>query len=274
MPKPKPNSNSTSLRRMGASLGLACATALLLASSLPARAQAPDSASPAASAIDPAVLQRLKDVGAYLRTLKAFTVSAEATTDEILGTGQKIQFASKVDYSVGGAHLMRVSVRSDRRQRDYYFDGKTLTQVAPRAGYYASVPLQGTIGQMLTAVAERYEIEVPLADLFLWGTPAAGLEELSAATLIGPAKIGGLEAEHFALRQAGVDWQVWVQKGAQPLPLKMVITTTDEAAQPQYAATLRWDLKARPAAKDFSFVPGKGMSRIELKPASTASTTP
>lgn len=219
---------------------------------------------------DPAVLKRLAQVGSFLRAQKHFTVRAEASTDEVLESGQKLQFSSTVEYQVGGPDKLRASVRSDRRQRDFYFDGKTLTQVAPRAGYYASVPLAGTIGEAMTTVAERYQIEMPLADLFLWGTPKDGLDDVTSALLVGPARIGGVDADHFALRQPGVDWQVWVERGARALPLKLVITTTDETAQPQYAATLKWDLKASPAMSTFTYVPPKTVHRIELKPVAAA----
>jgi hypothetical protein len=122
----------------------------------------------------------------------------------------------------------------------------------------------------MATVAERYQIEMPLADLFLWGTPKDGLDDVTSALLVGPARIGGVAADHFALRQPGVDWQVWVERGARALPLKLVITTTDEAAQPQYAATLKWDLKASPPMSAFTYSPSKGVHRIELKPVAAA----
>jgi hypothetical protein len=219
---------------------------------------------------DAAVMKRLAEVGAFLRAQKHFAVKADATTDEVLLSGQKLQFASTVEYQVSSPDKLRASLRSDRKQRDYYFDGKTLTQVAPRNGYYASVPLPGTIGDALTEVAQRYDVEIPLADLFLWGTPKGGLDDVSSALLVGPARIGDVNADHFALRQPGVDWQVWVERGARALPLKVVITTTDNPAQPQYAATLKWDLKANPAASAFTYVPAKDAHRIELKPVAAA----
>ena len=37
--------------------------------------------------------------------------------------------------------------------------------------------------------------------------------------------IGGFECDHLAFRNPRVDWQIWVQKGDEPLPLKYVITT-------------------------------------------------
>jgi hypothetical protein len=249
-------------------LSLAVALPLLASPLAQAQAGAPVTAeaSTAAATQDAAVLARLAEVGATLRALKHFAVRADALTDEVLLSGQKLQFASTVEYQFASPDKLRASVRSDRRQRDFYFDGKTLAQVAPRAGYYASVPLAGTVGEAMTAVAERYDIEMPLADLFLWGTPRSGLEDLTSALFVGPARIGGVDADHFALRQPGVDWQVWVERGARALPLKVVITTTDEPAQPQFAATLKWDLKTRPAASAFTYIPTKGVHRIELKP--------
>jgi hypothetical protein len=253
-------------------LSLAAALSLLASSLAMAQAGAPVTAetSTAAATKDAAVLKRLAEVGATLRALKHFAVKADALTDEVLLSGQKLQFASSVEYQFAGPDKLRASVRSDRRQRDYYFDGKTFTQVALRAGYYASVPLAGTLGEAMTVVAQRYDIEIPLADLFLWGTPRSGLEDVTSALLVGPARIGGVDCDHFALRQPGVDWQVWVERGPRALPLKWVITTTDEPAQPQYAATLKWDLKATPAASSFTYVPAKGVHRIELKPVAAA----
>jgi hypothetical protein len=253
---------------------LACSALVPLVAGSFAQAQtavpAAEATTASASSRDAAVLERLAEVGRTLRSLKHFTVKADAVTDEVLQSGQKLQFASTLEYRVIAPDRLNARVRTDRRHRDFYFDGKTLTLAAPRVGYYASVPLPGILSEAMTHVAERYGIEMPLADLFLWGTPAGGLDDVTAAIQVGPAQINGVSADHFALRQPGVDWQVWVQRGARALPLKVVITTTDEPALPQYAATLKWTLDTPPAASSFSFVPAKGMNRIELKSVAAA----
>ena len=249
------------------------ATLPLVASQL-ALAQATVQVNAAASAAtdtkDTAVLERLAEVGRYLRTQKSFAVKADALTDEVFESGQKLQFASTVDYVVSAPDKLRAKLRSDRRHRDFYFDGQTLTQVAPRVGYYASVSMPGSLTENMARLAERYEIEMPLADLFLWGTPAGGLNDVTAAMWVGPAQINGVDVDHFALRQPGVDWQIWVERGARALPLKRVITTADEPAQPQYAATLKWKFGTPAAASTFTYMPAKGRNRIELKSVATA----
>ena len=87
---------------------------------------------------------------------------------------------------------------------------------------------------------------------------------------MGPAKIGGVECDHYAYRQANVDWQVWIAKGKSPLPCKLVVTTTDEPSQPQYTATLKWDVASAIPASTFAFAPPAGAKKIELAPLSAA----
>ena len=219
-----------------------------------------------AEARDPAVLARLTQMGDYLRSLKSFTVSAQTAKDEVLESGQKVQFGGTVEYRYAAPDKLRASFRTDRKWREFYFDGRTLTQVAPRMGYYASVAISGKVGELMTDLAQRYDIDMPLADLFYWGTAASGVDDITAASLIGPARIDGVETEHFALRQPGVDWQIWIERGARPLPRKLVITTTDQPEQPQYSATLSWNPTDKTPAAAFTYAPPKGAHRIELTP--------
>src|SRR5213596_1309623 len=48
-------------------------------------------AQPTANAVDPASIQALQDMGAFLQTLKRFQVSTELTGERVLADGQKLQ---------------------------------------------------------------------------------------------------------------------------------------------------------------------------------------
>lgn len=61
-----------------------------------------------------------------------------------------------------------------------------------------------------------------------------------------------------------MDWQLWIEEGARPLPCKMVITNKDDPAMPQYTAVLHWDTQATPAAADLAFAPPPDAQRITL----------
>ena len=75
-----------------------------------------------------------------------------------------------------------------------------------------------------------------------------------------------------AFRQALIDWQLWVTKGPQALPVKIVITTRYEVGDPQYQAVLHWDTGARIDAKSFTFVPPSGSTKIPYHGEAAATT--
>jgi hypothetical protein len=252
----------------GRARALAVAGTLLALGGLGSAASAQQpAAAPAAPVINPGAVEALKTMGAYLRTLKSFTVHADATVDEVLESGQKVQFANTVAVRARMPDRLRMDLKSDIKQRELYYNGKTVTQYAPRLKYYASVAAPGTVRETLSVATSRYDLNVPLADLFFWGTDQAGIEDIKSAIYIGPSQVGGLECDHYAYRQEGTDWQLWIRSGKTPLPCKLVVTTLDLPAQPQYTATLRWDLKTPVDDKAFTFAPPKGAKKIEIVPA-------
>ncbi len=257
------------MRRVPLYLALGAVVAL----SMPAQAKKPAPAAttagtPAASSttatVDPKAVTALNAMGSYLRGLKQFSVHADTTLDMVMDDGQKLEFPGTVDYRVRAPNGLRIDVKSDRKEREMYYDGKTLTVYAPRMKYYASVEAPPTIRDLLTKANDQYGIELPLADLFLWGTDADQAKALKSAVFVGPARIGGTVTEQYAFRQDGVDWQVWIESGAKPLPRRLVITTTDDPALPQYGATLTWNTAAQFKDSNFTYTPSKDAQRIKL----------
>ncbi len=244
-------------------LCLALAAPLAMAAA-PPNTDPPAAASAAAPAVDPAAVAALENMGKYLRTLKDFTVHADTTIELVMEDGQKLQFPGAVDYKVRAPDRLQLDLHSDRKERQMFYDGKSLTVYGPKAQYYATVDAPPTIRELLGTVEQRYGIEMPLADLFLWGTDQAPTSALTSATLVGPARINGTVTDQYAFRQDGADWQVWIEQGPKPLPRRLVITTTDDPAQPQYASTLTWNTAAGLKDSAFTFTPPKDSHRIQM----------
>ena len=73
-----------------------------------------------------------------------------------------------------------------------------------------------------------------------------------------------MSCDHLAFRTDAVDWQIWVRKGDQPLPLKYVITTKWVTGAPQYALRLsNWNVAPEVDAKLFSFAPPADAKKLE-----------
>lgn len=248
----------------------ASASLVLLAAALPAQVAVPDTAQ-----VDTQAVNALRRMGAHLRTLPRFRMHADATRDEVTPGGQKVQLGGTFDYWVRAPNGLRVDVKSDRKHRSFYYDGDSLTVYAPRMQYYAKVAAPPTIGAMLDSVSRAFGLQFPVADVFRWGTESDGVKDLTAAWYVGPALIDSVDTDHYAFRQPGTDWQIWIQRGDRPLLKKVVITTTSEPSQPQYVAVLDWDLTAGVDDSMFAFTPPSGASRIRMTPVEdVVATTP
>ncbi|HEY2379287.1 MAG TPA: DUF2092 domain-containing protein [Gemmatimonadaceae bacterium] len=252
-----PCTNAISRYASQAAMVAACLT--LAASKSTAQA-----ASNSKSAVDTGTVKALRKMGAYLRGLQHFGVSGQTMRDLVLNDGQKVEIEGTLNYVVRAPDRFRGQINTDRKQRQIIYDGKTLTVYAPRMHYYATVPAPSTISATIDTARVRYGIDFPIADLFLWGTPRDGVKDLTSAQYIGPSHVGGNETDQYALRQRGVDWQLWIARGAMPVPVKLVITTTSEPSEPRYAATLEWDLSPAVGDAVFAFVPPRDASRITL----------
>jgi hypothetical protein len=251
----------------------ACLAADQAAAPAQAPAQAPAPA-PAQAAIDPDAMAALDRMGAYLRTLTAFEVQARTATENVMDDGFKLQFDGVALIKARRPDRLQVDVSNSRRQRQIFYDGKSVTVYGPRMKYYATVPAPPTLRETIEVLAKKYGIETPLADLFYWGTDESGAADIKVAHYIGPAVIDGKPVDQYVFRQEGADWQLWIQQGAQPLPLKMAITSTAQPAQPTYSVGLRWNLSPRLQETAFVFKPPPGAMKIVMqtadgKPAST-----
>lgn len=221
---------------------------------------------------DASAMAALDRMGNALRALKKFSLTSDTSRDIVLGDGQKITLDGQVTYRVQQPDRMFVETRSDRRLRQLFYDGNSLTIFAPKLKYYASVDrVNKTLAELAVTAATDYGISFPLTDLFFWGTEYVSRDVLTSAIYVGPGSVDGERVEHYAFRQPGVDWQIWLSE-ASDLPRKIVITSLEDPAMPQYQARLQWDLQAPIDARSFIFAPSEGVARIQL--VSSASVEP
>ncbi|CAG4894875.1 DUF2092 domain-containing protein [Paraburkholderia saeva] len=231
-----------------------------------AQTQPANTAQPAASAVDQGSIQALKTMGTYLQTLKRFRVSNELSAERVLTDGQKLQHTAMAEMNVARPDKLQVLMRSPRSTRELFYNGKTVTLYQPAQKYYSSVEYTGTIASLIESLRAKYGLELPLADLFLWGTDAAPLDKIESAMNAGQDFIGNDLCDHYAFRQGDIDWQIWISAGDKPLPRKIVITNRSDDARPQSVSLLQWDLKPAMPDSVFTFAPPKGSTKIEIVP--------
>ncbi len=244
--------------------------ALGLLAGAPALGQAPAAApaAPAAETLDPDAMAALARMGAFLRGLPRFEVRSDAATETVFASGQKLQGLVTTRYLVRAPDRLRVDVDTGKSHRAFYYDGSSVTVAALKAGMWTRFPATGTVAELVGRAADDFGIELPLADLFTLGTedapkPVSGFR-------VGDSAVDGRPAGHYAFRQPGVDFQIWIAEGAAPLPLRLVIVNTTNPAQPAFTARLTWDLAPDVADAQFRFTPRPGDELVDFGTAALA----
>ncbi|MBK6865890.1 MAG: DUF2092 domain-containing protein [Ideonella sp.] len=249
----------------------AAVLALSLAAPLAgAQTAAAPAAAPAANAVDPASIQALKDMGAFLQSLNRFRVATTLSGERVLTDGQKLQHMASATLDAERPNKLRAHLWSARSDRELFYDGKTFTMYMPAQKYYSSVEFADSHAGLVSRLEQRFGVEIPLADLFTWGTPAAPVDKIESAMNAGQDLIGGEVCDHYAFRQGNYDWQIWIAAGAKPLPRRLVIVNRGDEARPQSVSTLDWNLQPAFSEASFRFTPPKGATRIEIVPLKTA----
>ena len=210
-------------------------------------------------------MEALNKMGAYLRSLKAFQVDSEVTNDDVLDGGEIITDIRTNTLLSVSPNLLRAELKSDDKDVFLFYDGKNFTVYGKLLNYYATVPAPATTAQLVDKVYNDYGIEIPLVDLFKWGTDQSTIKRITSAMDVGPSTVQGITCEHYAYRQEGLDWQIWIQLGAYPLPRKFVIRTLTDDARPQHTSNLVWNLAPSYNEAAFAFDPPAGALRITLK---------
>jgi len=260
------------MKRTTVALGvvaLALAFPIALAQTPPPAGAPGAQAAPAGNLVDAASIQALKDMGAHLQSLKRFRVSTELTGERVLADGQKLSHTATADLDVERPNKLRAVMNSARSHRELFYDGKTVTLYTPAQKYYSTVDFSDNLGKLIETLEQRYNVQLPLQDLFLWGTPAAPVDKIESAMNAGQDFIDDDLCDHYAFRQGKIDWQIWITTGSKPLPRKVVITNRADEARPQSVSLIDWNLK--PTFKDavFKFTPPKGATKIEIVPRKT-----
>jgi hypothetical protein len=99
--------------------------------------------------------------------------------------------------------------------------------------------------------------------------------DVISAEHIGRGVIDGVECEHLAFRGKDTDWQIWVQLGDRPLPLKYVITSKAVAGAPEYTLVIKdWKTDVQPSADAFVFVPPAGAKKADTTALSSFDEIP
>ena len=188
------------------------------------------------------------------------------TIEVVLTSGQKLQFDTGERLGPTPNRL-RAERKGELVDQIFIYDGKSLTLYNPGQEYYATVAAPGTLEQMLDFARTSLDVTAPGSDLLYANAYEILMDNVTSGFVVGKGVVEGVRCDHLAFRGAGVDWQIWIQEGARPLPRKWVITSTDIAGSPQFEVVMtKWTLAPQFGEQTFAFTPGKGARKVDFLP--------
>jgi hypothetical protein len=210
--------------------------------------------------------EELRKMGAFLARTPRFALEAEETFDEIRDGEPKVQLTNLRRVAVERPNRLAADASGDTLNRAAWYDGRSLTVLDKDHNSYATLEAGATIDATLDTLHEEYGVVLPLGDI-LYGDPYAVLQEgVTYGRYLGIHQAAGVPCHHLAFAQETIEWQIWIDAGAEPLPRKLVITYVTEPGEPQYSATIRrWRLDPSFPEALFTFEAPEGATKVDLK---------
>jgi hypothetical protein len=195
----------------------------------------------------------------------AMSVTMRSDYDAIQSDGQRIEFGERRRIWLQRPDRLRVEVeRSDGERGTVVFDGRSITAFKPADNVYARVAKAGTVDQALVYMVRDLHATLPLARMFTTGFPVDLDKRVTSVTLVEESSLFDVPTDHVAVRSAEVDLQLWIPRGPEPLPRRVVITYKNAPGQPQFRADLHdWKLDGKFGDAVFAFVPPPGAEQVK-----------
>jgi len=202
----------------------------------------------------------------FVGVTKKLSVTVESNYDALQNSGQLFEFGAVSTWSIRRPDKVRVAINfRDGNERNFYFDGNTITLYDKDENVYAMVEKKGNIDQAFDYFIDQLGMPLPLAELFSEDHPFNLKQDIKSSTYLGDSTISDVLCNEYAYRSDEIDLQLWIEQEKNPLPKRFVITYVHSDGRPQYRAQFRdWNLSAEVPDSLFKFTPPKDAEKIRF----------
>lgn len=222
-------------------------------------------APPPAPMFEQYALDRLKQMSDKLAATQAFTYRSSSSIEMSAVTGQFLTFFIDSEVALQRPNKLRVDLSGDLSTVQLYFDGANVSAFDPKNNLHADAHALATIDDVLDFVINKARINFPSGD-FLYSNPYAVMsKDLTHAIIVGPSMVNGVPCEHFAYMNPSINWEVWIEKGANALPMRLAMTYKKAPNFPRFLIEFAdWNLNPKLNADTFVFKAPANAKQIEF----------
>jgi hypothetical protein len=215
-----------------------------------------------AETMDPA--QKLRQMSETLARARQLTFKATRQLDAALVEGSNIAESAEIEVAVSRPHMVRARAVSNAGVRRFYADGQNVSLLDESMKLYATVPLSGTIDEVVDRLDEQYGFTPPLAEFVLNDSYHKFSTQMQSSVYQGKETVNGAECDRLTLTGEIADADLWVSR-TDHLPRRFVATFKDREGSPQLKIDFsEWNLAATLEESVFTLDPPKDAEKITM----------
>jgi len=193
------------------------------------------------------------------------------TEDQVYYGGKKLQVGLDMEFLVRRPDHVRVNAEGDLVNKEFYYDGKTITLFDKNQNVYATMAAPPDIEDALHKANQDFGLRVALTDLASPKLCELLDRHIKHALYVGVHKVRGIPCHHLSFDSGAAQLQLWVDAGDTPVPRKIILTHKELACSPQWSAVLSdWNFAPQFEDSMFAFTPPEGAEKIEFLPVKAA----
>jgi hypothetical protein len=208
----------------------------------------------------------LTEMADFMESVDEFTFDAFVMYEVVQQNGQTLHFdllhrvaTHKPD------RLYWMTVRDDGAVDQAWFSSGKFALLKRPDDIYGEIEGPSTVPELVDFLTFDYKLDVPFSDILSGDLREMLLNTPEPPWFVGEAWVENRWTYHIALTDEEVDYELWIQKEGDPVPLKMTITWRDEEDAPGHFARFRnWNMSPGLDASTFQFTPPADAERIEI----------
>jgi hypothetical protein len=211
------------------------------------------------------ILTRMTD---FIEAAPTFSLVSDTVHEVMQRNGQPLEFGSRLTLAI--QRPSQAIGRFDSRNGDSsitVLDGEAISVYGGKDNIYVYDTTQqtGDIDTSLEFLANQLGVPRQLRNFYSKDLTASLGSAVKSGYYVGESMISGILRDHLALRGEKEDVQVWIARGDEPVPRRIMITYRDLEGQPQFwAQFIEWNLSPELSDTTFTFSPPADATRVQF----------
>ena len=206
-------------------------------------------------------LKILSGMTQFIESTPAFSVKGNAGGELMMNNGQLIEYGTNVTATFLRPAKLYLRLNSrDGSKTTMVFDGETITAATSinDQHIYDTTPQQGDVNDSLALLSRESGGSRELV-YFLTEQMTKSLSTIQTVFSLGKSTIDGILCDHLAMRSDTRDGQVWIERGDNPTPWRILITHREKPGMPRFWLQFdEWDFSPELSESTFKYTPPEG----------------